>query len=176
MKKSTRIKAPAISNRAAFDAAVDTLARTEVSLREAEARRDARLQAVRDLFEPEVVSLQEQRDGLALAVEKFAEDHRDELFPGKLKSAETPLAAFGFRLGQPTLKLLNRTWTWDRVLEELVARGLSRFVRVKREPDKEGLKLHCDAEQLAAVGCRIDQAEAFFVEPKDQPNAAKPAA
>jgi phage host-nuclease inhibitor protein Gam len=169
MPKSTRIKAPAIATRADFDAAIDALARNEVSLRIAEARRDAKIQQARELFEPEIVSLTEMRDALALAAEKFAEEHRDELFPGKLKSAETPLAHFGFRLGQPTLKLLNRKWTWDGVLDALQAHGLSRFIRVRREPDKDGLKQHCPPEQLAAIGCRIDQAETFYVEPKEKP-------
>jgi phage host-nuclease inhibitor protein Gam len=170
-KKTTRIKAPSLATPTAFAAAIDDLARIEVELRKAEARRDARLQAVRADYEPVVGSLQDQREALALAVEKFAVEHRDDLFPGKIKSAETPLAIFGFRLGQPTLKPLNRSWTWDRVLEELGARGLARFIRTTRAPDKDALKQHLPPEELAAVGCRIDQTETFFVEPKDQPTA-----
>jgi len=96
----------------------------------------------------------------ALAAEKYAEDHRYELFVGKVKSAETALAVFGFRLGQPTLKTLSKAWTWERVLEALIERGLKRFVRTKQEPDKEALKQHMSAEELAGVGCRI--------EPKDR--------
>ncbi|HRI83183.1 MAG TPA: host-nuclease inhibitor Gam family protein, partial [Opitutaceae bacterium] len=139
MPKPTRIKAPSIATRVDFDAAIDALARNEVSLRIAEARRDAKIQDVREQFEGEIVSLTEMRDALALATEKYAREHRDEVLPGKLKSAETPLATFGFRLGQPTLKLLNRQWSWEKVMEALTARGLAALIRTKREPDKEAL-------------------------------------
>ena len=164
-----RIKASSLRSRAEFDHAIDTLARLTVQLRRAEAVRDEKIQLVRTHFDPACAEQLAQIDGLALAVEKYAEEHREELLPGKAKSAETALAVFGFRLGQPTLKTLNKAWTWDRVLEELGARGLARFIRTNREPDKEALKQHLPPEELAAVGCRVDQAETFFVEPKEQP-------
>lgn len=163
-----RVKAPTLRTRIEFDATVDELARATVSLRDAEARRDEQIQRVRDEFEPACTAFTEQVQSLALAAEKYAEGHRDELFVGKVKSAETSLAVFGFRLGQPTLKTLSRAWTWERVLEALVERGLTRFIRTKQEPDKEALKQHMAAEELAGVGCRIDQAETFFIEPKDR--------
>lgn len=163
-----RIKAPSIKTRTEFEVTIDEIARATAKLREAEAKRDQHLQSVRAIYEPACNAHAEQVQGLALAAEKYAEEHRDELFVGKVKSAETALATFGFRLGQPTLKTLSKAWTWERVLEALVEGGLKRFVRTKSEPDKDALKQHMSAEQLAAVGCRIDQAEAFFVEPKDR--------
>lgn len=166
MKK--RIKAPSIKTRAEFDATLDELARATVALRRAEAKRDESIQRVRDTYEPACTVTAEQVQGLALAAEKYAEEHRDELFVGKVKSAETSLAVFGFRLGQPTLKTLSKAWTWERVLEALVERGLKRFIREKREPDKEAIKQHMSAEELAGIGCRIDQTETFFIEPKDR--------
>lgn len=166
--KSTRIKAPAISSRAAFITTIDELARIETEIRQLTAARDGRLQAVRDEHEPAIEALTSQRDSLALSAEKFAQINRDELLPAKAKSAETPLATFGFRLGQPTLKLLNRSWSWDSVLLALRDNGLARLIRKKEEPDKEGIK-QLSETQLAAVGCRIDQTETFFVEPKDKP-------
>lgn len=72
-----------------------------------------------------------------------------------------------FRLGNPTLKTLNKAWTWDRVLETLESMKLTHFIRVKTEVDKDALKTKANPAQLAAVGCRIDQDETFFVEPKD---------
>lgn len=168
MKTTTRIKALSLRSRAEFDQTIDQLARLTVALRQAEAARDEQLQAVRALHDGPCADLKTEIERLALAAEKYAEGHRDDLLPGKAKSAETALAIFGWRLGQPTLKTLNKAWTWDRVLEELGARGLSRFIRTKREPDKDALKVHLQPEELAAVGCRIDQAETFFVEPKER--------
>jgi phage host-nuclease inhibitor protein Gam len=175
MKKSNRIKAPSLRTRAEFDSTIDQLARLTVALRAIEAERDAKLQAVREKHDAPCAELAAEISALALAAEKFAEEHRDELFPGKAKSAETALALFGFRLGQPTLKTLSKAWTWERVLEALDAAGLTHFIRTKREPDKEGLKQHLPPDQLAAVGCRIDQAEAFFVEPKERASDAQAA-
>lgn len=169
MTKS-RLKAPSLSSRIAFEQAVDDLARTTVALRKLEARRDEKIQAVRAECEPSVQEANARVQSLTLLVEKYAEEHRDELLPGKAKSSETSLAVFGFRLGQPTLKTLNRAWTWERVLEELGARKLTRFIRQKQEPDKEAMKAHLNAEELAAVGCKIAQEESFFVEPKEQPS------
>ena len=163
-----RIKAPTIKSRIEFDVTIDELARATVKLREAQAKRDEQIQSIRDMYAPACNVFAEQVQGLALAAEKYAEEHRDELFVGKVKSAETALAVFGFRLGQPTLKTLSKAWTWERVLEALIERGLKRFVRTKQEPDKEALKQHMSAEELAGVGCRIDQTETFFIEPKDR--------
>ncbi|QYM80255.1 host-nuclease inhibitor Gam family protein [Horticoccus luteus] len=168
MTKNSRLKAPSLSSRIEFDRCVDDLARTTVALRKLEARRDEKIQAVRAEWEPGVREAGARVEALTLLVEKYAEEHRDELLPGKAKSAETALAFFGFRLGQPTLKLLNRSWTWEKVVEVLDARHLLTFIRMRREPDKDALKQQLDAEQLAAVGCRVDQAETFFVEPKEQ--------
>jgi phage host-nuclease inhibitor protein Gam len=176
MKKTTRIKASSLRTRAEFDAAVDQLARTTVELRKLEAARDEQLQRVRATFDEPCADRSSQIDGLALAVEKYAEEHRDELFTGKVKSSETALALFGFRFGQPTLKTLNKAWTWDRVLEQLDSLNLGRFIRTKRECDKDAMKQHLDAAALATVGCRIDQAETFFVEPKEQATAERSAA
>lgn len=176
MKKNTRIKATSLKSRAEFDAAVDQLARTTVELRKLEAARDEQLQTVRAKYDGPCADRGAAIEGLALVIEKYAEEHRDELFTGKVKSAETALALFGFRLGQPTLKTLSKAWTWDRVLEQLDALKLDRFIRTKRECDKEAMKAHLDAAALATVGCRIDQAETFFVEPKEQASDERSAA
>jgi phage host-nuclease inhibitor protein Gam len=164
----TRIKAPTLATRLEFERTVDEIARVTVDLRKAEARRDAHLQKVRDDYEPPCQALAEQLQGLALAAEKYAETHREDLFPSRVKSAETPLAFFGFRLGNPTLKLLNRKWSWDAVVEQLRARGLTGFVRTKEEADKDLLKAKLPAEELAAIGCKVEQGETFYVDPKEK--------
>lgn len=177
MKKTqTRIKAPSLSSRTEFDHAVDEIARLTVELRKQEARRDARLQTIRDEYEPACVALGQQIKGLTLAAEKFADERRDELFSGKTKSAETNLALFGFRKGNPTLKLLSKAWTWERVVETLEALKLTRFIRRKDpEPDKDALKQELDDAALAKVGCRVEQSETFFIEPKEQPTEGRAA-
>ncbi|HZZ20291.1 MAG TPA: host-nuclease inhibitor Gam family protein [Opitutaceae bacterium] len=167
---ATRIKATVLKSRAEFDQVVDRLASATVDLRKLEAKRDERIQEVREKHEPDIAVLKVEIDAMALNLEKFAAANRDELMPGRIKSGETSLARFGFRFGNPTLKLLNKSWSWEKVVAELKARLLTGYVRTTEEADKEGLRIHLTPEQLAGVGCRVTQSETFYVEPKDQPS------
>ncbi len=172
---STRIKAPNLKSRLEFDTIIDRLASATVDLRKLEARRDAKLQEVREQHDPAIVALKEEIDAMALTVEKYADLHREDLMPGKVKSAETALAYYGFRFGNPTLKVLSKSWTWEKVVQELKKRMLTQYIRTTEEPDKEGLRLHLTPEQLAGVGCRVTQSETFYVEPKDKGSNSKAA-
>jgi phage host-nuclease inhibitor protein Gam len=174
--KTKRIKAPSLSTRTEFDATVDEIARLTVELRKQEARRDARIQAIRTEYEPACGALIDQIKGLTLAAEKFADENRKDLFVGKAKSSETSLALFGFRIGNPTLKLLSKAWTWERVVETLESLQLTAFIRrPDPEPDKDALKQKLDEVALAKVGCRVDQSETFYIEPKEQPTEGRAA-
>lgn len=172
---ASRIKAKSFTTRAEFDSALDSIAALQVQLRSAEAARDAEIQAVRDEHAEEIDDLKARLDAQAVLAEKYAVDHRAELFPGKLKSAETALANFGFRIGNPTLVLLNRKWSWESVLAAVKEAFPKRYVRVTEAVDKDALKAHLDGSQLAAIGCRIAQAETFYVEAKEQPSEVKAA-
>ncbi len=170
MSKSSRLKAPSLSSRSEFVRCVDDLARTTVALRKLEARRDEQIQKIRAEWEPSVREAAARCESSTLLVEKYAEEHREEVLPGKLKSGETALAVFGFRLGNPTLKLLKRGCSWEGVVAALKLLGLSQFIRVIEEPDKDGIKnANLPKEQLDQLGVRIDQNESFYVEPKEQP-------
>jgi phage host-nuclease inhibitor protein Gam len=172
VKISNRLKAPSISTRAQFDGCVDDLARTLVVLRKLEARRDEKLQAIRAEWEPSVREAGARVEALTLLVEKYAEEHREELLPGKVKSGETSLAVFGFRLGNPTLKLLNKQCSWEGVVLACKALKLFDFIRKFEEPDKDKIKTaNLEPETLKALGVKIAQSEAFYVEPKDLPSA-----
>ena len=165
---STRLKASSFSTIAEFTDAVDRIAELQVKLRSAEARRDAEIQTVRDRHEPSVEKIGGELQSLLVLAEKFAETRRAELFPTVKKSADTALACFGFRIGNPTLKLLNRKWSWESVLEAVKRSFPGQFVRLSEAVDKDALKVQLTDEQRAEVGCRIDQVETFFVEAKDQ--------
>jgi len=170
--KSSRLKAPSLSSRLQFNGCVDDLARTLVALRKLEARRDEKIQSVRAEWEPGVCEASARVAALTLLVEKYAEENRAELLPGAAKSGETSLAIFGFRLGNPTLKLLKKGCTWDGVVLAAKALKLFGLVRTVDEPDKEAIKSAGLAkEQMDQLGVKIDQTETFFVEAKEQPSA-----
>ena len=85
----------------------------------------------------------------------------------KPKSIAMLSGTIGFRTGTPKLALLNRTWNWERVAEE-VEHTLPNFIRTKPEVDKEGILASRDTveEFLPLVGLKIVQDEGFFIEPK----------
>lgn len=165
---NNRIKAPSLKSRADFAATVDHIAELQTERRRLEAIRDARIQQVQDEFGPAIAANQEATDQLITLAEKYAETHRDEILPGKLKSSETALARYGFRLGNPTLVLLNKKWSWQAVIDACKSAGLAkRFVRTKEEADKDAIKAaNLKDEQLAGIGLRVKQEEPFYIEPK----------
>lgn len=161
----TRIKNQPLT-RDQFFAAIDQIATLQTACRLATARRDKQIQRIQDEFQPELSDLTEKiKVRLALA-EQYADTHRDELFPGKIKSAETELASFGYRLHPPALKLLNRKWSWDAVLEAAKRAFPGRFVRSEETLQKDSMKAELTDDQLIAVGLRVDQVETFGVTPK----------
>ncbi len=103
---------------------------------------------------------------MALA-EAYAMRHRDALLPDGTKSAETTKARWGWRLGNPTLKLLSSRHKWATVCKRLIETGRQAFLKAAEpKPDKDRLKAELTDEQLAEVGLRIEQVESFWVEPK----------
>jgi len=166
MPKTNRLKPEAdIATRAEFETVLDNIANAQLERDALVLERDNELLQIREEFDPKINAMNDRMNALLLRAERFAAIHRDELF-GKLKSSATALTTYGFRLGNPILKLLNRKWSWEQVLEALKAKSLVQFVIAKETPDKDAMKTQLDDAQLAEVGCRIDQAEAFFVEPK----------
>ena len=165
----TRIKSTTFTDRAEFERAVGEIAKLETRKRLLSATRDKAVQAVQERHGPDIQDVEDQIEGLTLLCEKYAVENRTDLLPGAVKRAETPLAIFGFRLGNPTLKLLNRKWTWEAVIDVLKSvPSLKHFVRTRDEVDKDGLKRCPDMTdaQLATLGLRIEQSDTFYIEPK----------
>lgn len=171
MNKTKRIKAAGLKSAAEFQTTINQIAALTVELRTREAQRDLQLQAVRDAHADGITEAADALNGLLLAAEKYADENREAVLPGKLKSADTALATYGFRLGQPTLKLLNRQHTWESVMLACKAHDMACLVRKVEEPDKDGIK-RLDPEWIAKLGCKVDQSETFFVEPKDAAEVA----
>lgn len=174
--KSSRLKAPSLTTRLEFERCVDDLTRTTVAIRNLEARRDEEIQRVRVEWQRSIAEAEARVKTLTLIAEKFATEHRDELFPGKEKSAQTTLATYGFRLGNQQLKTLSRV-TWEKVLAELDRRRFRRWIRVKKEVAKDAMLAAAKRSTrtlavLLELGVKVVQEETFFVEPKDKPAAA----
>jgi phage host-nuclease inhibitor protein Gam len=161
-----RIKSISYKTRDEFDAALAEAAKLQTEIRAIEAKRDDQIQIIQKAYAADIAARAAKIKGLFALSEKYAETHRDELLPAKAKSARTELATYGFRLGNPTLSLLTKSWTWEDVVEKLKAFGFTQFIRKVEEADKDAIKAAklTDAER-AAFGVKITQAESFFIEP-----------
>jgi phage host-nuclease inhibitor protein Gam len=166
------MKSTGFETRGEFVQALDDVASMSVELRKMEADRDAKLQEIQEAFNEDILDIKKKIKGLVAQAEKYALSHQSELFTAGKKSGETSLSFFGFRTGNPTLVLLNKKWSWEEVLNALKTKTLTEFIVTKRFADKDAMKALLSASDLAAVGCRIEQDEAFWVEPKlETPNS-----
>jgi phage host-nuclease inhibitor protein Gam len=166
MPKTNRLKPEVdIATRAEFETVLDNIANAQLERDAMVLERDNELLQIREEFDPKINAMNDRMNAMLLRAERFASVHREELF-GKLKSAATALTNYGFRLGNPVLNLLNRKWNWKLVLDALKAKKLAQFIVIKESPDKDAMKAQLKDVQLAEVGCRLDQDDAFFVEPK----------
>jgi phage host-nuclease inhibitor protein Gam len=167
---ASRLKATAsIETRAQFDSTIDEIVKLQLDREQLVTDRDRLLADVMEEHNPRIEKIGTEIATKLVLCEKFATVHRETLF-GKLKSAASSLAIFGFRTGNPKLVLLNRKWKWDDVLAALKGKERTDLIRKKEEADKDALKKLTD-EELAGFGCRIDQDETFFIEPKrDEPD------
>lgn len=160
-----------IRTAADFTARVDELAIVSVQLRQTTAERDAELQAVRDRYADDIAVLADRYKTLLAETEAYASRRRTSLLPGDAKSAETTQSRWGWRLGRPVLALLNHRHTWRSVCAKLLQLGRDDCVKVADPaPRKDRIK-DLDEVTLAAIGCRIEQEEAFYAVPKDNSDA-----
>jgi phage host-nuclease inhibitor protein Gam len=159
-----RLTKTVVASRADAETLLGEIAAETASLNALKAALDSEVTAVRQKFEGQIDSAAKQLEQKSGLLQQWAESAPEE-FDGK-KSIDFLHGRIGFRTGNPALKTLSG-WTFKRVLE-VIERT---FVRTKEELDKEAiLSAHARAElddkSLRAVGLRVVQEEAFFVEPK----------
>jgi len=103
---------------------------------------------------------------LVTAAETWATSNPAEF--GKNKSIKFVHGTVGFRTSTPALALLNRKWSWEKVLAKLQQLGNWVFIRKKLEVDKDAIiNAHGEVwsdETLAGFGVKVTQDESFFVE------------
>ena len=167
--KKLRTNSTGLTNRLDFECTIDRISYIQVELRQLTAERDAAVQAAQQTHAEMIAELSDELKAKAALCEKFADEHRTDLLPGKAKSAETPLSRYGFRLGNPTLKTMAKK-TWEQVLE-MLDEGRPDYVRLTPSVDKETILSDyaqdlVTKEVLASFFIRVVQNEGFFIEPK----------
>lgn len=162
-KTPSTTKAESIDTRQEFDLAINLIATMSVEINELLAQKEARLQKVAieedDIINPK----QEKIDTLIKAVEAYAAPRRVEIFGKDKKSAQTSLARFGYRNGQPTLKPM-KGWKMDAVINELKSKEKGFCINTKETLNKKVTRSTFKDDELASIGLKIVQKETFFIE------------
>lgn len=164
--KRIKITAPPIKTREEMDRLVGEIRELTIKRDALIVQHDGERAAVDRLYEEPLAVLADLLDSKMLLAQNWAENNPAEF--GARKSIEFVNGVVGFRTGQPKLVKLAG-WTWDRILAA-VQRVLPDYVRVKQEVDRE--RIIADREIVALlmkeIGVKIEQDEAFFVEPTRQ--------
>lgn len=166
MTRATHVKA----NAARFpvpqgrDEVNEAIARIGLLQREREriqADMNDELAKVRLRFEELATPLNEQITGLSQGVHTWCEAHRMELTrSGKTKFYDFAAGEIKWRLRPPRVSLQSA----ENVLETLKRLGLTRFIRVKEQLNKEAML--AEPEVVSGVaGVRIEQSEDFVIVP-----------
>lgn len=149
-----------------FHKALDRIATLGVDLDAKAADKEKEIQDVTLRHDPAISEITSEMESLMEACELYASPRKKELF-GKLKSAQTSLTIYGYRLGQPTLKTLSG-WTWDKVLALLEKSRRKVYIQTKKSVNKEAIRSHVPQRKLCKLGLKIEQKESFYVERKTE--------
>ena len=166
MAKSPRIKASAAQYPVpqSRDEVNDAIAKVGLAQRERariQADMNDELAAVKLRFEEAAKPYNEQIEGLTKGVQTWCEAHRTELTKnGKVKFHNFAAGEIKWRMRPPRVSLR----AIENLLETLKRLGLTRFIRVKEEPNKEAMLAEPEAV-TGLAGVKIEQGEDFVIVP-----------
>lgn len=166
MAKSTRIKAnaaqyPVPQSRDDVNDAIAKIGLAQRDRARIQADMNDELAQVKLRFEEAAKPHNEQIEGLTKGVQTWCEAHRVELTKsGKVKFHNFAAGEIKWRMRPPRVSLR----AIDNLLETLKRLGLTRFVRVKEEPNKEAMLAEPEAVSGLA-GVKFEQGEDFVIVP-----------
>lgn len=150
-----------------YEATIDSIADLTVQRDKAQAKLDRAILDVREKYGAALENINNMITAKLAQAEQYASRNRESLLPDDAKSAETGKARWGWRLGNPTLVLLSRKFTWKSICGKIKDMGMVAYLKTADpKPDKDRLKAELTDDQLASIGLRIDQQESYWVEPK----------
>lgn len=153
---------------------VNTLEEADVMLSEIAARKrnveliksglNESIDALKVKAAAESAPLLQEVEVMEQVLARFAEANKETLF-AKIKSRALSFGEIGFRASTKAV-LLNRKWTWERVLNALKEKALG-CVRTKEEVDKDALR-GLKPEELESVGVKLQKDDGFYYELKEE--------
>ena len=119
--------------------------------------------SVREQHEARAQPLAAEIEALTAGVQTWCEAHRQEICGKESKTARFPAGEVSWRMtpGKVVLKGV------ESVIRRLKESGLSRFLRVKEEVDKEAIL--AEPEAVAAIpGIRVEKIEEIVIKPFEE--------
>ena len=161
-----KIKISAIKSQAEFEQKIDVCAQLEADQRVLSAELDRKILALKEKYGAEIESIKKQAKQLTKECSSYALSH-PELF-GKNKSAETALARFGFRTGQPTIKTVGRISEAVALENLLMHKKGMEYATTKISLNKPAIRDGLDKGEDEWLGdiFYVEQDETFFIDPK----------
>jgi phage host-nuclease inhibitor protein Gam len=153
-----------LSTRAEAEATVATVAALTNKQRILKAQMDEKLLIIKSQYESEIGFIEKEIQAGYDQLQQWALENEAEF--GKKKSIAFLAGTIGFRTGTPKLVLISKAWNWKKALAAVQVH-LPNFIRSAPEIDKESIIAQRDdlAAVLPITGMKVDQGEAFFVEP-----------
>ncbi|QOF68327.1 host-nuclease inhibitor Gam family protein [Actinobacillus sp. GY-402] len=138
-KKATRIKSDTFviryQSRDEVESAITTIGLLQRELQRKATEQNDELAAITDRYAPQLAALQDQIKPIQSAIQAWCESNRDELLPGKTKTIEFNTGSVQWRQRPPSVGVRGV----ESVIDNLRTLGLTRFIRVKEEINKEAM-------------------------------------
>jgi phage host-nuclease inhibitor protein Gam len=159
-----------IRNWSDFDSILRDIALIDVSVAKAAAARNQVMIEAETTYNTATAPLQAKRMALGAELELYYKAHRKDVESGGTRSIDLTFGRAGMRKGNPTLSCL-KGWKWEKVLDAIQRRfarnseRLDQLVITKTSINKDGVKsAGFSEEELAAIGCKVKQADEFWYE------------
>lgn len=153
-----------------FDQMLRDIALIDISVAAAATTRNDAMIAAETTYNTATAPLLAKRAALGDELEAFYLKHRKEVEADGKRSIELSFGKAGMRKGNPRLSCL-KGWKWERVIEAIKARfarnrdRLDQLITTKESINKDAVKsAGFDADELAAIGCKIRQDDEFYFE------------
>jgi len=166
MSKPSRIKSKAAPFPVpqSWDEVNGAIAKMGIAQREREriqADMNDSLAKAKEQYEAQAEPFKREIEALSKGVQTWCEANRDSITKdGKVKFAHFPAGEVKWRMRPPKVTLR----AVETVLETLKRLGLTRFIRVKEEPNKEAML--ADPKALEGLaGVKFEQGEDFVIVP-----------
>lgn len=125
--------------------------------------RDAAVAKATEKFQPEIDTLAAELKVKVAAIQSFAEANKAALLADGERSVTLSQGTFGWRLGNPAVKLDSKVEE-AHLVAALKKLGLSEFVRVSETLNRSAILNEPDKVE-SVRGLTIEQSEAFYVKP-----------